>query len=132
MPVLCPHCVAPAAANGSGHCPPAAAGCGVVTPSLPTAKYPEALIYGRRVRLAGASKWKRALPAGGSKCMQAQLARVGSADRKSAENSADSKKPAAPIYGGWFRVLSGGSKWSRALPGRKGCAPLELSRFLTS
>ena len=25
-----------------------------------------------------------------------------------------------------------GSKWSRALPGRKGCAPLELSRFLTS
>ena len=25
MPVLCPHCVAPAAASGSGHCPPAAA-----------------------------------------------------------------------------------------------------------
>ena len=28
-----------------------------------------------------------------------------------------SKKPAAPIYGGWFRVLFGGSKWNRARPG---------------
>ena len=53
---------------------------------------------------------------------------------------ADSKNPAAPIYGGWVRVLSGGSnrqsalptggskwlsalptgsKWSRALPGKE-------------
>ena len=26
------------------------------------------------------------------------------------------KKPAARIYGGWFRVLLGGSKWQSALP----------------
>ena len=54
----------------------------------------------------------------GSMCVQAQPVRVGSADRQSARNPADSKKPAASIYGGWFRVLSGGSKWNRALPGR--------------
>ena len=30
--------------------------------------------------------------------------------------SGNSKKPAAPIYGGRFRVLSGGSRWQRALP----------------
>ena len=33
------------------------------------------------------------------------------------QNSADSKNPAAPIYGVWVRVLFGGSKWNRALPG---------------
>ena len=37
---------------------------------------------------------------------------------QSAEDSADSKNPAALIYGGWVRVLSGGSKRNRALPGR--------------
>ena len=35
---------------------------------------------------------------------------------QSAENSADSKNPAAPIYGGWVRVLFGGSRWQSALP----------------
>ena len=44
-------------------------------------------------------------------------ARVGSADPQSAGKPADSKKSAAPIYGGWFRVRIGGSKWLRALPG---------------
>ena len=34
--------------------------------SFPPAKYPEALIYGRRVRLAGASSWLSALPTCGS------------------------------------------------------------------
>ena len=34
--------------------------------SFPPAKYPEALIYGRRVRLAGASSWLSALPTRGS------------------------------------------------------------------
>ena len=70
----------PAAATGSGHCPAktlaasiyggqrsspecAAAGCGAVTPSFPTAKHPEALIYGRRMRLAGASSCVQAQPA---------------------------------------------------------------------
>ena len=42
---------------------------------------------------------------------------AGTACPQSAGNPADSKKPAAPIYGGWFRVLFGGSKWNRALPG---------------
>ena len=46
------------AASGSGHCPPAA-GCGAVSPSLPTAKHPKALIYGRGMRVAGASTASR-------------------------------------------------------------------------
>ena len=32
------------------------------TPSFPTTKHPEALIYGRRMRLAGASSWQSAAP----------------------------------------------------------------------
>ena len=44
-------------------------------------------------------------------------ARGGNADRKSAGKPADSKKSGTPIYGSRFRVLSGGSKWVRALPG---------------
>ena len=65
-------------------------------------------------------------------------ARVGNADRSFPGNPGKSEKSAAPIYGGWFRVLSGGSRWqsalptgsnwNRALPGRKGCGLLELSR----
>ncbi|MDD7413164.1 MAG: hypothetical protein PUK86_08090, partial [bacterium] len=43
-------------------------------------------------------------------------ARVGNADKSFSENSGKPKKPAAPIYGGWFRVLSGGSRWLSALP----------------
>ena len=43
---------------------PAAASYGVVFSSLLTTEYPEALIYGRRVRVAGASRWNRALPGG--------------------------------------------------------------------
>ena len=35
---------------------------------------------------------------------------------QSARNLADSKNPAAPIYGGWVRVPSGGSKRLSALP----------------
>ena len=42
--------------------------------------------------------------------------RVGNADRSFSENSGKPEKSAAPIYGGWFRVLSGGSKWPSALP----------------
>ena len=30
--------------------------------------------------------------------------------------SGNSKNPAAPIYGGWVRVLSGGSRWVQAQP----------------
>ena len=41
---------------------------------------------------------------------------VGTADLQSAGKPAETKKPAAPIYGGWFRVLSGGSKWVQAQP----------------
>ena len=73
------------------------------------------------------SRWSRALPA-----------RVGNADKSFSENSGKPKKPAAPLYGGWFRVLSGGSRWLsalptgsmwvQALPGLSGCGPLELSR----
>ena len=47
-------------------------------------------------------------------------ARVGNADKSFSENSEKPEKSAAPIYGGWFRVLSGGSKWNRALPGAAG------------
>ena len=36
-------------------------------------------------------------------------------DPQSAGNPADSKKSAASVYGGWFRVLSGGSKWKPVL-----------------
>ena len=45
-----------------------------------------------------------------------RTARVGNADKSFSENSGKPKKPAAPIYGGWFRVLSGGSRWLSALP----------------
>ena len=62
-------------------------------------------MYGSRFRvLSGGSKWLRALPGGGSECVQAQPARK-------------TKKSTAPMYGSRFRVLSGGSKWLRALPG---------------
>ena len=61
----------------------------------------------------GGSKWNRALP-GGSRCVQAQPA--GNAAQQSAEKSADSKNPAAPIYGGRVRVLSGGSRCVQAQP----------------
>ena len=68
-----------------------------------------ALIYGGRVRvLFGGSRWPSALPTGGSQCVQAQPA--GNAGQQSAENSADSKNPAALIYGGRVRVLFGGSR----------------------
>ena len=51
------------------------------------------------------SKWPSALP-------------TGSAAPQSAGKPADSKNPAALMYGGWVRVLFGGSKWVRALPAR--------------
>ena len=47
---------------------PAVALVGAITPSFPTTKNPEAPIYGRRIRLAGASS-----------CVQAQPARMSSA-----------------------------------------------------
>ena len=54
----------------------------------------------------------------------------GNADMSFPVNSGKPKNPAAPIYGSWVRVLSGGSKcvqaqpargsqWNRALPGRQ-------------
>ena len=55
----------------------------------------------------GEREAKRSLP---------QLARVGSADLSFPENTGKPKKSAASIYGGWFRVLSGGSMWLSALP----------------
>ena len=77
----------------------------------------------------GGSRWLSALPTGHkqtdfggglgereAKWSLPQPARVGNADQQSAGNSADSEKSAAPIYGGWFRVPSGGSKWQSALP----------------
>ena len=41
---------------------------------------------------------------------------TGNAGMSFPENSGKPEKPAASIYGGWFRVLSGGSKWQSALP----------------
>ena len=69
------------------------------------------------------SKWNRALPGGGlgereAKRSLPQLARVGSADLSFPENTGKPKKSAASIYGGWFRVLSGGSMWLSVLPTR--------------
>ncbi len=61
-----------AAATGSRPCRPAATGCRLSLPAVPT------------FNLRG--------------------------------KPADSKKSAALIYGGWFRVLSGGSRWLSALP----------------
>ena len=46
----------------------------------------------------------------------AAAAQVGNADRSFPEDSGKPKKPAASICGGWFRVLSGGSKRQSALP----------------
>ena len=43
-------------------------------------------------------------------------ARIGNADKSFSENSGKPEKSAASIYGGWFRVLSGGSRWQSALP----------------
>ena len=40
--------------------------------------------------------------------------------------SGNSKKSAAPIYGGRFRVLSGGSKWQSALPTGHICILVEI------
>ena len=42
----------------------------------------------------------------------------GSVALQSAGKPADSKNPAALMYGGWVRILFGGSKWVRALPAR--------------
>ena len=42
---------------------PPRSSCGAAATSLPTAKNLEALIYGRQIRLAGASSWPPALPA---------------------------------------------------------------------
>ena len=88
----------PAAAGGTGHCP---ARRQQVEPG--TAR-------------PGGSRWNRALP-GPALAPPAGSICVGNADSQSAGKPADSKKPAALIYGGWFRVLSGGSRWNRALPG---------------
>ena len=65
-----------------------------------------------------AAKWLSALPTGGSGY---RLCRVGNADLSFSENSEKPKNPGAPIYGSRIRVLSGGSKWLRALPGRNPC-----------
>ena len=68
----------------------------------------------------GSAKRQRSLPRRGSALP------TGSAGVSFPEKSGKPKKPAAPIYGGWFRVLSGGSyrgqaqpagsKWQSALP----------------
>ena len=55
----------------------AEAGCGAHASSFLTRKNLEALIYGRQIRVAGASSWQSALPTG-SKCVQAQPARPNS------------------------------------------------------
>ena len=91
------------------------------------------------VARTGGSKWNRALP-GDSNRVQAQPARqivelhcpvVGNADQQSAENSADSKNPAASIYGGWFRVLPRGSQWVQAQPARRRSVRRDVSRSTT-
>ena len=46
-------------------------------------------------------------------------AAVGNADMSFPGNPGKPKNPAALIYGGLVRVLSGGSRWNRALPGRQ-------------
>ena len=70
MPVLCLRCVASAAASGTGHCPARpAAGCGALSTDFQTAKYPEAPIYGRQIRMvpAAASGCRHGRPAAAAK-----------------------------------------------------------------
>ena len=108
----------------------------------------------RVVARTGGSGWLSALPTGSSwnRALPGSQTSVGvwgsakrsgaspSSRRQSAGKPADSKTLAASIYGGWVRVLSGGSnrqsalptggskwlsalptgsKWSRALPGKE-------------
>ena len=110
--------------------------CGAVAPSLLTAKHPEALIYGRRIRVVGASKWGRALPGGGQ----------WSSLEPAAAGGCRPRRPATPPHNPqgilrirrirevqfmlpefvdrmrgskWQSALPTGSKWNRALPGSK-------------
>ena len=60
------------------------------------------------------SKWQSALPTG-SRWQSALL--TGNAGMCFPGKPGKPENPAAPIYGGWVRVLFRGSRWSRALPG---------------
>ena len=62
----------------------------------------------------GGSKWVSALPTGGSRWVSALP--TGNAGMCFLGKPRKPENPAAPIYGGWVRVLFGGSKWLSALP----------------
>ena len=80
--------------------------CGALSCAFAKTKHPEALIYGRRMRLAGASRGLR------TRFAEAMPIEI------SQRISGRSQNSGTPIYGSRIRVLSGGSKWLSALPTR--------------
>ncbi len=88
--------------------------CGALSCAFAKTKHPEALIYGRRMRLAGASRGLR------TRFAEAMPIEI------SQRISGRSQNSGTPIYGSRIRVLSGGSKWLSALPTRGSNRPSAL------